>query len=185
MRKPIETQNAKRRTDVRGGIALAMAAFAISIFLYFRSQYFGALTTGAAIALIVLGFAGLGIELNKMTSEGLDLLTNRGKGPGVFDNLGIGIALLVVWGALYRYFPIMWVNVLTSPVLLFGTYGTILGLVNALFLVLIKSDSKTVSSQSESDKPGVLASKIAVAISGVVGFIASLIQILQFFKVIP
>lgn len=184
-RLQIESRSAKRRTNVRDGIALAVAAFAISIFLYFRPRYFGALTTGAAIALIVLGFAGLGIELNKITSEELDSLMNRDKGLGIFDNLGIGIALLIVWGALYHYFPITWVNILTFPVLFFGTYGTVLGLFNVLFLVLIKSGSKTASSRSGSDKPTIPAIRIVVVISGLVGFIASLLQILQFFKVIP
>ena len=185
MEQSTATQDTKKRSDVRTGIALAVGSFTISIFLYFQSQYFGALTTPAAIALIVLGFAGLGIELNKITSEKLDSLIDTEKRPGIFDNLGIGIALLVVWGALYHYFPIVLVNVLTFPVLLFGTYGTVLGLVNILFLVSAKSSAKTTSAQSESDKPGLLAIKIVSAISGVLGFIASLIQILQFFGVIP
>jgi len=185
MKQSAAIQDTKKQSDVRAGIALAVAAFTISIFLYFQSQYFGALTTPAAIALVVLGFAGLGIELNKITSGGLDSLIDPEKGPGIFDNLGIGIAFLVIWGALYHYFPIVWVNVLTSPVLLFGTYGTVLGLVNVLFLVLAKSNAKTTSAQSGPDKPGLLAIKIVSAVSGVLGFIASLIQILQFFGVIP
>jgi hypothetical protein len=185
MKQSTATHDTKKQSDVRTGIALAVAAFTISIFLYFQSQYFGALTTPVAIALIVLGFAGLGIELNKITSEELDSLINTKKGPGIFDNLGIGIAFLVVWGALYHYFPIVWVNVLTSPILLFGTYGTVLGLVNVLFHVSAKSSAKTTPVQRESHKSGLLAIKIISAISGVLGFFASLIQILQFFRVIP
>jgi hypothetical protein len=136
MKQPTATRDAKKQPDVRAGIALAVAVFTISIFLYFQSQYFGALTTPAAIALIVFGFAGLGVELNRITSEEFDSLIDREKGPGVFDNLGIGIAFLVAWSALYHYFPTVWMNVLTSPVLLFGTYGTVLGLVNLVFPVL-------------------------------------------------
>ena len=185
MKQSVKTQDVKKRADVRSGIALAVAAFAISIFFYFQPQYFGALTTAAAIALIVLGFAGLGIELNKITSEELDSLIDREKGPEIFDKLGIGIALLIVWAALYHYFPMTLVNVLTFPVLLFGAYGTTLGLVNALFFVMTKSGSKAALSRSESDRPWSLALNIATAISGVVGFIASLIQILQFFQIIP
>lgn len=185
MKQSTATQDTKKQSDVKAGIALAVGAFIISIFLYFQSQYFGILTTPVAVFLIVLGFAGLGIELNKITSETLDSLIDREKGPGVFDNLGLGISLLVVWGALYHYFPAVWVNVLTFPVLLFGTYGTSLGLVNLLFLVLAKSSPKTTSNQSESDKPGLLAIKVVSAVSGILGFIASLIQILQFFGVLP
>jgi hypothetical protein len=173
VKQPTKPQDTKRQSDVRGGITLAITAFAISIFLYFQPEYFGALTTVVAIALIALGFAGLGIELDKITSEELDSLVNREKGPGIFDNLGIGIAFLIVWATLYRYFPVTWVNVLTSAILLFGAYAITLGLVNALL------------SQGNSDKPWSLAIKIATAISGIIGLTASLIQILQFFKMIP
>ena len=185
MKQPTKPQDTKRQSDVRGGIALAITAFAISIFLYFQPEYFGALTTVVAIALIALGFAGLGIELDKITSEELDSLINREKGPGIFDNLGIGIAFLIVWATLYRYFPVTWVNVLTSAILLFGAYAITLGLVNALFFILTKSGSKAALSQGNSDKPWSLAIKIATAISGIIGLTASLIQILQFFKMIP
>ncbi|RLG71458.1 MAG: hypothetical protein DRO11_04420 [Methanobacteriota archaeon] len=186
MKQSTATQNTRKQSDVRTGIALAVSAFTISIFLYFQPQYFGALTTPVAIALIILGFAGLGIELDKIViGKEVESLIDREKGPGVFDNLGIGIALLVVWGTLYRYFSTIWVNVLTSPVLLFGTYGTVLGLVNVLFLILVKSSDKAASPQNEPDRPGLLAIKVISAIPGVLGFIASLIQILQFFGIIP
>jgi len=184
MKRSTATQNTRKQSDVRTGIALAVSAFTVSIFLYFQPQYFGVVTTPVAIALIVLGFAGLGIELDKITSKETGSLVDHKKGPGIFNNLGIGIALLVVWGALYHYFSTIWMNVLTSPVLLLGTYGIVLGLVNILFLVLVKSSDKTASTQNEPDKPGLLAIKVISAISGVLGFIASLIQILQFFGVI-
>jgi hypothetical protein len=128
-RRSRKTRRATKQSDVRVGIALAISAFAISIFLYLQPQYFGALTKAVAIALTCLGFAGLGIELNKITSEELDSLINREKGPGIFNNLGFGIASLIVWGALYHYFRITWVNVVTSVVLLIGVYSTTLGLV--------------------------------------------------------
>jgi hypothetical protein len=184
-RRSRKTRRATKQSDVRVGIALAISAFAISIFLYLQPQYFGALTKAVAIALTCLGFAGLGIELNKITSEELDSLINREKGPGIFNNLGFGIASLIVWGALYHYFRITWVNVVTSVVLLIGVYSTTLGLVNCLFFVLTRPSSKADLSQSESDRRWSLAIKIVAAISGVTGLIASLIQILQFLKIVP
>jgi hypothetical protein len=179
------SQNKRKQTDVRAGIALAVSAFAISIFLYFRPQYFGNLSMGVAIALIFIGFAGLGTELNKMASGDLDALVDRRKGQGIFDNLGIGIALLVVWAALYHYFPKTWINVLASPVLLFGTYGTVLGLINALFFTVTRSSDEIVSTQSALNKPQRTAIRVISIFSGVLGFIASLIQILQFLRIVP
>jgi hypothetical protein len=181
VKQATKPQDAKKQSDVRTGIALAISFFVISIFLHFQPQYFGALTTAIAIVLIVLGFAGLGFELNKTTSDELDSLTNREKGPEIFNNLGMGIALLIVWAALYYNFPWTWVNALTSVILLLGAYGITLGLVNILFFILPRSGSKTALSQSESNKPWALAIKI---IAGTIGFIASLIQILQFLRLV-
>ncbi|MBM3120511.1 MAG: hypothetical protein FJ006_13375 [Chloroflexi bacterium] len=185
MKKATKSQDAKKPSDVRTGIALAISFFAVSIFLYFQPQYFGALTTAIAVVLIVFGFAGLGFELNKITSEELDSLINREKGPEIFNNLGMGIACIIVWAALYHYFPVTWVNTLSSVILLFGVYGITLGLVNTLVFVLKKPSSKAALSQRESNKPLLSAATIIKVISSAIGIIASLIQILQFLKIIP
>lgn len=179
-----------KRRDVRSGIALVAAFFSISILLYFESSYFGSFTKVVAIALIVLGFAGLGIELEKMINTQQDGADREEGDVGVFDNIGIGTAMLVVWGALYHYFPVVWVNILTSAVLLFGAYGVALGLMNLAVLIVLRSQRKDVSEVPDDALPKRAkvdrrtARGIAVAISGVVGFIASMIQILQFLRVI-
>jgi hypothetical protein len=178
-------QNGKKKSDVRNGIALAITAFVISIFLYLQPDYFGILSTAAAIILIAFGFMGLGFELNKITSQDLASLINREKWPGIFDNLGIGLGFLVIWAAVYIYFPYIWLNIITSVILAFGVYGTTLGLVNVLFVALNGSNKAIKVSENEADNAWSLATKIAVIISGVIGFIASLIQILQFIKVLP
>jgi len=180
--------------DVQSGIALAVTAFIVSIFLYFQSQYFGSFTKAAAIFLIVIGFGGLGIELEKLTSDKRRSIINQKKGSGIFDNLGIGLALFVVWATLYFYFPIIWVNVLTSGFLLFSVYGMALGFTNMLFRVPSKSRTKnssividleeSSSEQTTRHKSQPVAIRIAIVASGIIGFIASMIQILQFLKII-
>jgi len=187
-------KKATKPSDVRSGIALAATAFIISIFLYFQPQYFGVPTKAIAIIFIVIGFGGLGIELEKLTSDKRRSTISSKKGSGIFDNLGIGFALFIAWATIYYYFPIVWVNVLTSVFLIFGVYGMTLGFTNIFFRATSKSRAKSNSNNSDpkeisfeqkrTHKPQPVAIKIAVAASGVLGFIASLIQILQFLKII-
>jgi hypothetical protein len=192
MERPIKPSN------IRAGIALAFATFVISIFLYFQPQYFGLMTNAVAIALIVFGVAGLGIELEKLTSGKQDALIPPEKGAGIFDNLGIGLALLIIWVALYHYFPIVWVNILISFVLLFAVYAIALGFTNFLFRTLSPKDVSSQSelagspsrdsngsSQAKVSKPWSFAVKTAMVIAGVTGFVASLLQALQILKIIP
>ena len=173
----------KKKVDVRSGIALAITFFAISIFLYFQKDYFGFLTNLISIVCIVIGLIGFGVELNKITSQKLGKIIDTKKGPGIFDNLGIGIGIFVIWVALYRTFPINWVNILITPLLFFSTYGMILGLVNLLFAGIVNRGT-TNTNQREDNELWLLAVKISAVISGIIGFIASLIQILQYLKIL-
>lgn len=114
------TDTKKRKIkDTYDGIALAFTFLAIATFLYFLPNYFKIQTATRAAAIIfgVIGVIGLGIELNKFKKIG-------------FDNLGIGLALGVVWVTLFYFFPIWWVNIITLPILLFALFGIILGLVH-------------------------------------------------------
>ena len=158
----------KKKVDVRSGIALAITFFAISIFLYFQKDYFGFLTNLISIVCIVIGLIGFGVELNKITSQKLGKIIDTKKGPGIFDNLGIGIGIFVIWVALYRTF---------------STYGMILGLVNLLFAGIVNRGT-TNTNQREDNELWLLAVKISAVISGIIGFIASLIQILQYLKIL-
>ncbi len=133
----LSMKKSTKSSDIRDGIALAFTAFIISIYLYFQSGYFGLLTNAVAIFLIVVGLAGFGIELEKMTSKKLDALIDKKGGSGIFDNLGIGLAMFVVWAALRYYFPMIWVNALTFLLLLFSVYGMALGFINILFVIVI------------------------------------------------
>lgn len=180
------------------GIAMALTAFIVSIFLYFQPNYYGPVTNGVAIALIVLGIMGLGFELEKISSGQWDNLTGQPQGSGIFDNLGIGLGFLVVWATVYYYFPMIWVNVLTSVVLLFGVYGTILGVLNWFFGIMPrglvyekrideaggKASSAPADNSDKNRKPWSMVTKIAIGISGATAFLASLLQILQILKII-
>ena len=187
------TQKAKPKSNPRSGISLALTAFIVSIVLYFQPGYFGFLTNAVAIFLIALGFAGLGIDLERLVKEGDTPSSDGPSTSGIFNNIGIGVALIIIWAAVFRYFPFVWLNIFTVFFLLFGVYGTTLGLVNLLFGFLAESRSNpehrpTIASQlqaSETKQPWSVATKIAVAVAGTTAFVASLLQILQIIKVIP
>jgi hypothetical protein len=179
-----QKHNAKKKnTDVRTGIALAITFFATSIFLYLRKDYFGFVSNIMSIVCIVIGFMGIGLELNNITNKKLEKIIDIKKGPEVFNNLGIGIGIFIVWVALYQSLHLVLVNILISPLFFFSVYGMTLGLVNLLFAGIVNRN-KMNANQTEVKSLWLLAVKISTVISGIIGFIASLIQILQYLKII-
>jgi hypothetical protein len=193
------TKAIKKSVNPRSGMAVALTFFAISIFLYFQPKYFDVATVGVSLASIIIGFAGLGSELNKISSGEGNFADDFKRGAGIFDNTGYGIALLILWGALYYYFPIIWVNVIISPILLFAIYGIILGLVNGFFdftlskkdldeqkiAIEAKPENKEALLQYNTSKYYLIVKSVVVVIVGTVGFVAALLQALQILKIIP
>src|SRR5690349_4372298 len=62
------TKPTKKPVDPRSGMAIALTFFVISIFLYFQPNYFAAATVAVSLASIIIGFLGLGTELNRISS---------------------------------------------------------------------------------------------------------------------
>ncbi len=180
MPKSVRKQKAKQKSDVRSGISIAVTFFIISIFLYFQPLYFGNATKVISVILVVLGVMLFGVQLNNITSRDIEI-ANQEKGRGIFDKIGVGLGFFIVWAVLYRYYPLVWVNALISLLLLVGLFGINLGLVSLLFLRKPTSNPNNLDGKN----PWSFSVKIVTAISGIIGFIASLMQILQFFKVIP
>ena len=109
------------------------------------------------------------------------------------------MAVLILWAALYYYLPFILLNLITSPLLFFGTYGTLLGIINGFFDFTLSKrdlDEQKISIQSRPEEREAMIqyntskyyffmkSVITVAV-GAVGFAAALLQILQILKVIP
>jgi hypothetical protein len=106
-----------KSSNVRTGLALALSFFAISVFLYFQPTYLGSVTRFIAIAFVVIGICGLGLELEKLYHGKDDPTQNA----GIFDNLGIGLGLLIIWIILYVNFAAVWLNILIGLILIFAT----------------------------------------------------------------
>lgn len=100
---------------------------------------------------------GLGFELNKLSS--------KPNGLGL-DNLGLGLVFGVVWITFYQYFDIWWLNIMIIPFLLFGCYGTILGLIN-IFTNLFTGSNESLKLK--------LTIKLPVVIAQLAGFILTVI----------
>ena len=173
----------RRKSDVRSGISLAITFFIISIFLYFLPEYFGSVTNLISVVLLVLGVMLLGVQLNNISSSRVDS-GKREDNRGIFDRIGVGVGFFIIWAVLYRRYPITWVNSITSLLLLVGIFGITLGLINLLFFVSEQGDKSVSKKKIKRRSSWSLPQKIVTAISGTIGFIASLMQILEYFNVI-
>ncbi len=161
-------QEKSQKEKDQDGIALALTFLIASLFLYLFPTYFKIefITLSISILFAIIGVFGLGIEINRLSSNP--------NGIGL-DNLGIGVGIFAIWIIFFYYFNIWWVNILIFPVLIFGIYGTILGIMNIIFSLF--SDPK------ESMKVK-LSVKLPVVIAQLAGFALTLMQILQILKII-
>ncbi|MFC7393010.1 hypothetical protein [Scopulibacillus cellulosilyticus] len=114
--------NNKNEDQKEFGIGLALAFILLAMFIYLNHDYLGNKDLSYIISaiLISVGTIGLGTELE---SE------NKKFG---FDNLGIGLGLLVIWALLHYYFPYTLINWVISFLLFFAFVGIFSGIVSLL-----------------------------------------------------
>lgn len=164
-----KTKTKKTKTEqIQSGIALASTFLLMSFFFFLYPSYFEIETVTYIIGIIfaIIGIMGLGIELNKIGSSP--------KGIG-FDNLGIGIGLLVIWILAFYYFNIWWVNAFISPIMLLGVYAILLGILN-IFYSLFSNPQESIKVK--------LTMKLPVVITQFAGFLLTIMQILQLLKIL-
>ena len=157
-----------KEEDIINGISIALAFLGVAVFLYLSPVYLGnsIVSLVCSIILGVVGIAGLGIELNKLSS--------KPKGLG-FDNLGIGLIFIIIWSLLYYYFNITWVNIFGLLFLIFGTYGTFRGVISVFYNLLTdNNDSKKIK----------WVVKLPVFIAQLAGFVLTILQILEVIKIV-
>ncbi|MDD4779132.1 MAG: hypothetical protein PHT02_00815 [Tissierellia bacterium] len=143
------------------GMALALSFLIVAVFLYCFPNYLKYEISSKVVAIIlsVIGIMGLGFELNR--------INNKTKG---MDDVGLGLAFFVVWGILYYYFPLWYINIFTLPLLLGASFGITLGLLR-INIILFENKDKVITN-------------VFIIIIQLVAVVSSILQILQILKFI-
>ncbi|ANB56969.1 putative membrane protein [Anoxybacillus sp. B7M1] len=151
--------------SIASGIGFSFSLIVIAIFIYFSPDYLGSEVISLIMSSLMMAFGiiGLGIELNKLNNE---------KKFG-FDDLGIGLGLIIFWAILHYFFPIIWLNWVLLFVLFIGFYGIGVGIV------------KLVQNIIESSSGRQLAIKISVGIVQIAATAATIYEILKTFNLLP
>ncbi|KYG92157.1 hypothetical protein [Metasolibacillus sp. FSL K6-0083] len=149
--------------DIQQGIALSITFFIIGGLLYFNPYYTGSIVFSYLLTILslLIGIIGLGIELNKLGDQTVKL---------GFDDLGIGLGLVIAWATIYYFFPIWWVNLITLILLFFGIYGTTIGAIKVLRNLFLSKKSFLL--------------KLPIVIVQFTAFIAAIFTILNILKII-
>lgn len=152
--------------SIKNGIALAMSFIIVAIFLYANPLYFfySIVSKILSVLFLLIGIIGLGTELNKLNGE------NKKIG---FDDLGVGLSLIILWAIMHYYCNNIFINILLIVILLFSSYGIVLGIIN-ISHNLIKGEN------SFSKK----ILKLCIAIAQVTAFVGALLQIMQILKIL-
>ena len=113
----------KEIDSILSGYALGFTCIGIGVFLLLKPSYFFSPTVSYIIGAIIgaFGIMGTGVELDK---------SSKIKG---FGNITMGLVVFSLWLWLYVKVHILWVNMLSFALLVFGCYGTILGILEGLY----------------------------------------------------
>lgn len=175
----------KERVDVFSGLAIAISFFVDAIFLFFNNSYFGSLTSFVAIACIAVGFIGMGFELDSITNQDFSDVVDPSKGPDISGNLTLGGCLFIAWLVLYQAFSsTVLINLLATPLFCFASIGVTMVVVNLLAFGMARRKPKRDSLARDTHQLYLFIAKALTVIAGIIGFIASLLQILQFLKIL-
>jgi hypothetical protein len=166
------------------------------MFLYIEPTYFGNYTIGISIASFIIGLIGLGTELEKLSTKQDNLLGDYKPGSGIYNNFFYGTAIFIAWFAIHNYYKGIIINILATPLLLFGIYPILLGLSRGLLeytynqrsleeqriSVEANADNKDALIQINATKYYLFIRNVLVFVLGLTSFIAAILQILQILK---
>lgn len=167
------TKGTSRKNASESGFALAITLLSVAAFLYLSPNYLASeiITRITGLLLAIVGTGGLGFELSR--------LSGRGRTFG-FDNLGLGLGFIGIWAIIYHFSPGWFINAPILLLLLFGLYGTTLGIIE-----LLKSLPFNQPVQSQAPTAIELFTRGFVAIATLAGLVLTLLQIAKILKIIP
>ena len=194
----INTTPNKKLVNPRKGLAFASSFFVFAIILFFRPQYFGSFTLLISILFVIIGFMALGLELDRLNSQKATLADEFVRGAEIFNHIGIGIGMVAFWGVLHYFFDYILLNILLSYLLFMGVSFVLVGVINFIFDIYLSKqdlDAQQISINATTEKKEdllryntakywLVIKNIFITIGGFVGFLASLLTILQIMRII-
>lgn len=195
-----EPRRATRKlVDVRGGIAFSLAFFVIAIILYFQPRYFGSATQWVSVVCVIIGLMALGTDLDRLTEELLSGSIRPKNGKDVFNNIGIGAGVLLLWAIIYTNTTSLLINILIFIVLFFGVSGTLWGIMNFIFDMALSRknlEEQRIKIEADPEKKDALIDlnnsryytslkNIVLFIGFLVGLLSGIATVLQWLKIGP
>jgi hypothetical protein len=141
----------------------------------------------------------LGLELNRLAEELQKSSIQSKKGSDIFNNLGIGAGLLLLWVVLHINISSVFINVVLFVVLFMGVASMLWGLMNLIFEIALRRkelEEQRINIEAPPDKRDALIDlndnryynfvKNAVLLLGFfIGLLSGIATILQWLEVKP
>lgn len=156
------------------GYALGLTCIGVGIFLLLKPSYFFSPSVSYIIGALIgaFGVMGTGIELDK---------SSKIKG---FGNITIGLVVFAVWLVLYVKIKILWVNIISFGLLVFGCYGTILGIIQGIYSIV--RNTQVPKSDSPNKKSGsvicTLLSQTILFLTQLCGLMVAILNVIKAFN---
>ena len=180
MSKNRKKQNTTEELDAWVSMSLSISIFILSIFLFYEQNYFDGATGVINVILTAIGIFILGISLSVISQQ----TTYKEKQYDKFGFMGAGVAILIIWLLVYRSLLSIWANIILFPILFFGIYAIILGVINLMRSRMSASGFRNRNDPLTDEKPKSIVLRLLNGFAWAIGLLASLLQLLQYFKFI-
>lgn len=149
------------------GYALGISFTGIGVFLLLSPKYFFAPVVSYILGAIicVFGVVGIAIELSK---------SSHIKG---IDNITTGAVLFCIWLTTYLKVSLIWVNIVTFLLLVFGVYACCLGLIQCFYSIF--RGAKSTENEKKKLKKSTMISQTVLLLTQLCGMIVAIINLVK------
>ena len=154
------------------GFAVGFLFIGIGLFLLLKPDYFTVPMVSYIIGAIVglFGVAGTGVELSHATKI---------KG---MDSFSLGAVAFIGWLVQYIYIGRLWSNILFFALLIFGGYGLLLGLFQAIYSIIHNVKQQSITPENGANgkvSVGKLLSQIVLFLTQLCGLAVAVLNVLK------